>query len=137
MKNLLLFFIIISIIISCAKEQEPLKISEMNLMVFNLDNGWELNGEANITGFTQNEEEKYKSKLTYFVNLITPQNDTLREIDYGIINKTAEEEILELPINLQIEFDSSFTKGNYNLLLFLNDDLSNRSININKKFLIE
>jgi len=112
---------------SCAKE-EKLELYNPESFAFKLDNGWELNGSLRVKGFRQIEEnDVYSAKLTYLVDIITPEGDTLKNADDGMIDNEEEEEIMDIGIELQVEFDSTFSKGNYVIIYRVEDNLKPQS----------
>ena len=135
MKKLSLFLLVSMLFISCSEEEKILELKDINIFAFSLGEGWELNATASINGFEQTEEEnKFKAKISYYVNLVTPSGDTLPEIDYGIIDKENNEEILIANVEVQVELDSSFATGNYKMLFYINDDLSGKTAEAEKSF---
>ncbi|MBU2492003.1 MAG: hypothetical protein KJ571_05205 [Bacteroidetes bacterium] len=135
MKKTALLIIISVLLISCSKNEKKLELKDINIFAFSIGEGWELNATASINGFQQTEEDdKYKAKISYYVNLITPAGDTLPEIDYGVIDKEGTEEILMANLEVQVELDSSFSTGKYKMLFYINDDLSNSTADAEKSF---
>lgn len=135
MKKTALLIIISVLLISCSKNEKKLELKDINIFAFSIGEGWELNATASINGFQQTEEDdKYKAKISYYVNLITPAGDTLPEIDYGVIDKEGTEEILMANLEVQVELDSSFSTGKYKMLFYINDDLSNSTADSEKSF---
>ena len=135
MKKLLLVISLFTVLYSCTKEEKKLELKDINVFAFDLESGWELNATASINGFEQTEEnDKYRAKISYYADLITPAGDTLPEIDYGIVDEEDEEEILIANVEIQVELDSSFTTGNYKLLFYINDDYSGKTAHAEKSF---
>ena len=135
MKNISLVLVIVFLFVSCSKEEKKLELKEINIFAFSLGEGWELNATASVRGFEQIEEENnFKAKISYYVNLVTPAGDTLPEIDYGIIDKENDEEIVIANLEIQVELDSSFAAGNYKMLFYVNDDLSGKTVETEKSF---
>lgn len=137
MKTLIIFFFlcfILSILSACRKEQAKLELFSQEAFAFSVDNGWELNASAVVKGFFQTENDTaYESKISYSVDLITPA-DTLRNVDYGIINRKSAEELLDLSIESQVEIDSSFSTGSYKVVFNVVDELSKRTVKAEKMF---
>lgn len=135
MKKLLLMFALLTLLISCSKEEKKLELKDINIFAFSLGEDWELNATAAINGFEQTEEgDEFKVKISYYVNLVTPAGDTLPEIDYGIIDIQNNEEILIAGVEVQVQLDSSFNTGNYKMLFYINDDLSGKTAQAEKFF---
>ena len=102
---------------------------------YSMDNGWELNATCRVKGFTQKEEnDQYKSKLSFTVDLQTPDGKLLQGVGEGMIDKLEKERMSDLPVETQIELDSSYAPGKYNVIFNLSDDLSGKSVSIKKEF---
>lgn len=122
------------IIISCAEEEEKLELFSPDAFAFILDDGWELNASVNVRGFKQKEEnDKYYYSVIYLVHMITP-TDTILNIDFGKLEKTSSEELLDLTIESQIDVNSEFETGNYELILFAEDQLNTNKDTIHIPF---
>ena len=135
MKRILIVLIVFTFLFSCSEEEKKLELKDSNVLAFPLESGWELNATASVNGFEQIEEnDKYIAKISYYVNLVTPEGDTLPEIDYGIINQEDDEEILIANVEVQVELDSTYLTGNYKMLFYINDDLSGRTATAEKSF---
>lgn len=135
MKKFLIILFCATLLISCSKEEKKLELKDINVVAMNLGTSWGVMGTASINGFEQTEEnDKYKAKISYYVNLITPAGDTLPEIDYGVVDEEDEEEILIANVEVQVELDSSFAAGNYKMLFYINDDLSGKTAEAEKSF---
>ncbi len=127
MKRIIPILFSILIFTSCAKE-EKLELYNPESFAFELDNGWELNGSLRVKGFKQVEEDNaYIAKLNYTVDIVTPEGDTLKNAANGLINNNEEEEAMDLAIDLQVEFDSTFSKGNYIIIYRVEDQLKPQS----------
>ena len=135
MKKLILIIIALSFF-SCSKEQEKLELFSEEAFAFYLEESWELNASARVKGFTQVEDDNdnYNAKLYYSINLITPAADTLSDVDYGLIDESREEEMMDLPLETQIEIDSSFAVGKYKIVFIVDDNLSPRTVTSEKEF---
>ncbi len=122
MKKLFLILPVL-IFLSCSKE-EKLELYNPEGFAFQLDSGYELNGSVRVKGFKQVEEnDKYTAKLSYSVDIITPSGDTLKNADSGLLDNEGEEEAMDLAVELQVEFDSTFGKGNYIIIYNVEDNL--------------
>jgi len=121
MKNLIFVFICLLIISSCSSEELKLELFSPDAFAFSLDDGWELNATVNVRGFRQkSEDDGYRSSVSYLIHLITP-SDTIYNVDFGVLEESSEEELMDLTIESQIEFNSNFDAGDYLLLVFAED----------------
>lgn len=130
------FLILISLFLSnCSEEEKVLEVTNTDAFAFRLNDGWELNASALVSGFEQIEEEdSYSAKLSYSVDLVPPSSDTLNEIDYGLVDLNNEEEIIDAPVEVQIEFDSTFAQGEYSVIFRITDDLSGKQVTASEQF---
>lgn len=120
---------------SCSDEELKLEVYSPEAFAFQLDSEWELNASAQVKGFTQVEEnEEYSTKLSYYVNLITPSGELLEEIDYGLIDRKSDEKLVDTQLEIQVMMDSSFAQGEYTLQIFVLDDLSEQQDSTQVKF---
>lgn len=121
--------------ISCSDEELKLEVYSPEAFAFQLDSEWELNASAQVKGFNQTEEnEEYSTKLSYYVNLITPSGELLEEIDYGLIDRKSDEKLIDTQLEIQVMMDSSFAQGEYTLQIFVLDDLSEQQDSTQVKF---
>ncbi len=132
---LIALLLLVSIFISCSDEETKLEVYNSEAFAFQLDKEWELNASAQVKGFKQFEEEdKYTAKLSYYVNLTTPSGELLEEVDYGMIDRESNEELLDTQLEIQIVLDESFSEGEYTLHIIVNDDLSEQQAQTEVKF---
>ncbi len=135
MKRFVLILIILFAVSCSSDESRKIEINKIDAFAFQLDEGWELNGSAIIKNFTVVENENnFSSKLSYYINLTQPDSSIVEEADYGLIDISEAEELSEYQLNFQIELDSGFSSGNYNLLLIVLDDVNGTSDSISTSF---
>ena len=133
--SVIVFMAVLFTFFACSEEEQKLEVYNPEAFAFNIGTEWELNASAQVKGFTQVEDGKeYSTKLSYYVNLITPSNETLEEIDYGLINRTSPEKLMDTQLEIQIVFDSTFSTGDYTLQIFVLDDLSEQKDSTQVKF---
>ena len=139
MKLFPLALILISLIfISCADDPKLILFSPESF-AFSLENGWEVNASVNAKGFAQLGKENsdlYFTKISYSVNLFTPE-DTIFNADYDTIIDSTNEEILDLPIESQLQLDSGFKSGEYKLEFIVLDDYSQTKDTLSTRFVLE
>lgn len=135
MKTKAVFIFLILLVAAGCGRKPDLKLNEVNSIALGMGNGWELMASANVNGFAQNEEnDNYKAKVSYFCDLITPEDDTLKKVDYGTVNKEGKEELTDLTIDVQVKFDSAFTAGQYQIVFFVEDDFSKQKDTLGNSF---
>ena len=84
----------------------------------------------------ESEEGIYSAKLSYTVDLVTPE-DTLEDIDYGLVDESREEEIMDISIDIQFEMDSSYVLGDYKIIFHVTDDYNQKELSMEKEFKLE
>lgn len=138
MEKYFLLFAAAIIFIACSKKEEKFELFSAEAFTYSMDNGWELNASCRVKGFKQNETENiFKAKLSYTIDLKTPDGKILELIDEGLIDKTSEERMTDLQIESQIQIDSAFAKGKYQVIFNISDDLAGVSITTQKDFELE
>ena len=135
MKKYLSILLVVVVISACSKKEEKLELFSAEAFAYSMENGWELDATCRVKGFVQKEEEdQYKAKLSFTVDLQTPDGKLLQGINEGLIDKTAKERIIDLPVETQVQLDSVYKAGKYAVIFNVNDDFSGKSVSIKKKF---
>ena len=135
MKRYFLLLLILFSINACSKKGEKFELFSPESFAYSMDNGWELNATVRARGFEQKENNnKFSAKLSYYVNLQTPEGKPINKISSGIINKTENEKIPEIPIESQIKLDSSYKTGNYKITFYVKDELTGKEISTENMF---
>ncbi len=120
---------------ACSKEEIRLEVFNPEAFAFHIGEEWELNASAQVRGFEQFEEDKsFSIKLSYYVNLLTPSGELFEEVDYGMIDKTNNNKVLDTPLEIQMILDDSFEQGDYILQIFVTDDHSGQMDSTHVKF---
>jgi hypothetical protein len=115
---------IMILILSCSTEKPQLVLSGSEAFAYTLDEGWEVNATVVAGGFQQNEKDNsYTASLKYTVNIITPE-DTLKNVDAGMMEESNDEEFLDLMLESQIELNSGFPAGEYQVIFIVEDTFS-------------
>jgi hypothetical protein len=124
MKKLLVIVFSLITIISCESEKLKLELFSPDAFAFTMEDGWELTATVNVKGFKQkSEDDIYKSRVSYLIHVVTP-TDTIYNADYGVLEESSDEEMMDITIESQIEFNSNFDPGEYMLLLFAEDQFN-------------
>ena len=133
-KYFLLLFILFSIA-ACSKKEEKLELFSAESFAYSLDKGWEADASVRVKGFEQNENNgTYAVKLSYTVDLESPDGKVIKSIDSGNIDKTSAEKMIDLQINSQIQLDSNYKLGSYKLVFNVTDDPTGRKASIQSSF---
>ena len=122
-------------LVACSKEEEKFQLFSAESFAYSMDNGWELNATVRAKGFVQKENgSKFSIKLSYYLNLQTPDGKLINNIYSGVIDKTENEKIYEIPIESQIKLDSTYKQGNYKIIFYVKDELSGKEISTESIF---
>lgn len=113
-------------ILSCNSKPEPnLQLFSPEAFAFNIGDSWEVNASVNAKGFDQKENDNnFVIKLFFTVDLITPEKDTLKKIFSDSLASNQKNEFIDVPIEAQIELDTTFSIGNYKLVFEVFDKYS-------------
>jgi hypothetical protein len=125
MKYSIIFFILFVLLFeSCSKKKEEnLKVYNATAFAYDLgDKSWEVDASARVKGFTQTEESNmYKASLAYEINLITPENDTIKSLISKIVDKSEKERMPDTGLEAQFDLDSTYSYGAYKILWKVKD----------------
>lgn len=128
-------FLIIILIAACSSKEENLELFSAEAFAYSMESGWELNATCRAKGFEQHElNDNFTAKLSYTVDLKTPDGKLFEVIDEGLIDQTNSEKIIDLAINSQIQFDSSYSPGTYTVIFKVTDDYSQKKATLEKQF---
>ena len=107
----------------CSKDEAP-RLEAYNAEAFAYDIGgsWEVNASARVKGFNQVEQnEKFSVSLSYDIDVITPGGDTLKSLITRVEEKESNEQLTDLPLEVQFELDSTYAAGKYVLVFHINE----------------
>ncbi|HEX2866706.1 MAG TPA: hypothetical protein VHO03_06670 [Ignavibacteriales bacterium] len=137
MKKIALFFILsLAAFSSCGKNTGgKLEAFSPEAIAMNAPEGWEVTATVRVKGFGEEIQDKtHKAKLAYSVDLVTPQGKTLNSFVEDTTKYDQQEEFIDLPVEAQMELDSTFTTGRYKVIFHVKDLLSGREVNADKEF---
>lgn len=126
------YILLITILWACSGRPDPnLILSNPEAFAFDLGNSWEINASVKATGFTQLEkEDEYSISLSYSVDLILPNQDSLCSIYNESVEEQDIEEFMDIILEAQFEVDSTFGEGSYKLIFYVTDEFSKQSRSI-------
>lgn len=136
--NYYLLIYLFIFIYACSKKPEPkLELFSPQAFAFDLGEGYEINASLNAKGFRQDVvEDSFLFLLHYRADIITPERDTIT-VTSRLLEEKSESAFSDIPIQFQIEIDSSFSLGNYKLIVYVTDSLSQQSKSVEIPFDIE
>lgn len=127
-------FLIVSII-ACSDKEENLELFSAEAFAYSMDDGWELNASCRVKGFEQKENDnQYSAKLSYMIDLINTDGKINKGVTEGFIDETSKEKLSDLPIEIQIQIDSSYAAGKYKIVFNVTDNFSEKEIKLEKEF---
>jgi hypothetical protein len=97
---------------------------------YDLGNAWEVNAMINVKGFEQREGsgDTFDASISYSVDIKTPNGKTVENLYSDKINISAEEEIIDIPLEVQFELDSTYSFGKYTIIFNITDSYSQSSV---------
>ena len=128
-KSLLLFFLLL-LVNSCGKEETKLEAFNPEAFAYDLGNTWEVNAMINVKGFEQREGsgDTFEASISYSAGIKTPDGKTVENIYSDIINISDQEQIIDIPLEVQFELDSSYSIGKYIIIFNITDSYSQSSV---------
>jgi len=133
-KTIELFWIIISAIFiafllsGCNKEEVKFEAFSPQSFAFDIGGRWEVNALVNVKGFVQKETEgTFSASVQYNVDMVTPNDKTITNVFEDSKETKQEEEITDIPLEVQFELDSTYTVGKYKLLFNIRDNFSEKT----------
>jgi hypothetical protein len=135
MKKSTILLATIILITACSRKFEKFELFSAESFAYSMDSGWELNASVRAKGFEQVEESnKFTAKLSYFADIQTPDGRLLEKISSGVVDKTSDEKLTDLPIEIQIKLDSAYKLGIYKITFFVKDDATGKKEHLSSFF---
>lgn len=135
MKYFIALIFIAFLLIGCSKEEVKLEAFSPESFAFDIGDTWEVNAQVNVKGFDEKEiEDTFYASITYSVDLILPNNKKIEKIFNNTEEVTKEEEITDIPLEVQFELDSTYTEGKYKLLFNIWDNFSEQTTEVSVEF---
>lgn len=132
--SLFISTVLVLLLLACSSDKTKIELFSPEAFAYQLEEGWELNATVRVKGFQQNEvNNQLQASLSYNIDLITPA-DTVKNVDNGSLEETNEEEFLELMVDSQIQLDTAFIEGNYELIFYVEDNFSKSRDTASVKF---
>lgn len=126
MKGSIILFFTIVIFYSCESD-EPARLETFSTEAFAFDLGdsWEVNAITRVKGFSQTEEDNnFSATITYDIDLVTPDGDTIKGLISRVEDKTDSERIMDIPLEAQFELDSTYAAGKYEVIFNIQDPVT-------------
>ncbi len=128
MKYLLALIFIAFFINGCSKEEVKLEAFSPESFAFDIGDRWEVNALVNVRGFVQKEADgTFSASVQYSVDMVTPNEKTIANIFEDGKETKQEEEIADIPLEVQFELDSTYSVGEYKLIINIEDNYSEQT----------
>ena len=134
-----IFFIAI-FLLSCAKEETKLETFNPEAFAYDLGDSWEVNAVVNVKGFEQrknSENNNFEASISYSADIKTPAGKIIKDIYTDKADFSSKEELLDVPIEVQFDLDSTYTEGTYRIIFNLEDNFSNGTATSSVDFNLE
>ncbi len=135
--SLISVLLILFIFAGCSKKSDNQKLTAYNSQAFayDLGNSYEVDATTRVKGFVQNENDgNFSASLSYDVDLIKPGGDTVKSIISKISDKSQKEKFSDTSLEIQFELDSTYTKGNYEVVINVKDVNSDKTSSTTANF---
>lgn len=129
MKKLIAFALVILLIFSACKKEEPLNLEAFSPQGFAFDLGdvWEVNATVRVKGFQQNrndETKEFTASVFYQVDLEEPNGEVRENIFRFLKEVNNHERLLDIGLESQFELSTDYEEGIYRLNYYIKDELS-------------
>jgi hypothetical protein len=128
MKKILFVMFLILIVWSCGKKEKAnLDAYSPEAFAYDIGDSWEVNSTVRIKGFEQTKDENsglYKVSISYFADLITPSDSTIKKVYEDTIHKSDSESMADIALEAQFDLDSTYKAGNYKIMYHINDNIT-------------
>jgi len=123
---------------ACSKEEKKLELFSPEAFCYSLDPGWELNATVNVKNFKQEEKDNsYSAKISFTTDLTLPDKTIKKNLFSDKVEKSNNEVILDIPLECQLELDSTYSVGDYQITFNVKDELTGNTTSITKAFKVE
>ncbi len=115
-------FCLVLLIGSCAKEEKKIEVFNAEAFAYDLGDSWEVDATTRVKGFKQTENEnKFKATLSYDIDLVKPAGDTVKSLISKTEDKINDEEVPDVPVEIQFDLDSTYSDGDYKIIFNIKD----------------
>jgi hypothetical protein len=134
-----LLFTFLVIMLSCGKEDSKLEAFNPEAFAYDLGGDWEVNAMVNIRGFEQRESSAklYEASISFSADIITPRGETVKNLYSDTVNVSLDEEIMDIPLEVQFDLDSTYSLGKYRIIINIVDNFSGNSVKSSAEFDLE
>jgi hypothetical protein len=134
--NTILLFFVLLMVNSCGKEETNLEVFNPEAFAYDLGDSWEVNAMINVKGFEQRESsgDTFEASISYSADIKTPDEKTIKNIYPEKIKTSARKELVDIPLEIQFELDSTYSLGKYTIIFNITDIYSQNTITGSAEF---
>jgi len=131
-----IFTLSLLLLTACDKEETKLKVFNPVAFAYDLGNTWELIATINVKGFEQREGSgnTFEASISYSADIKNPEGKTVENLYSDKIHISAQEEIIDIPLEVQFELDSTYSFGKYTIIFNITDVYSQTNITGSAEF---
>jgi len=135
MKKIFQLLLIILLMLGCSKKEEKFELYSPVAFAYALDNTWELNASCQAKGFAQTPYKgKFGAQVSFVLDLKKPDGTIKEDVQHGRVDQLANDGVVDLAINTQVQLDSTYKAGKYVLIFRAKDDYTGRKARIEREF---
>ena len=119
------------------KDAAKLEAFNPEAFAYDLDVNWEVNAIVNIKGFQQRKNESddtFQTSISYSANIESPEGKIFENLYSDNVDISVKEKLMDLPIEVQFELDSTYSMGKYRVIFNIKDNNSGKSISGTAEF---
>ncbi len=139
MKVFILLVITLVLLTACSnKKKSDLEVYHVKAFTYNLGSSYEVEATARVKGFVQKKKNNfYNASLSYKIDVVTPGGDTVKSFVTKFMDESRKEKFSDVDLDVQFVLNSTYSKGNYQLIFRVHDANSGQSAGTVTKFQIE
>ena len=134
-----LFLAIILLSTACTNDELKFETFSPEAFAYDLGENWEVNALVNVRGFEQREHisnKSFEASLTLSADIKTPGDALINGVFADTINVNHHEEILDIPLEVQFELDSTYSLGKYQVIINIIDEYSKNIVTTSVEFVL-
>jgi len=139
MKVFILLAITLVLLTACSnKKKSDLEVYHVEASTYNLGSSYEVEATARVKGFVQKEKNNlYNASLFYEIDVVTPEGDTVKSLITKFMDESRKEKFSDVDLSVQFDLNSTYSKGNYQLIFRVHDANSGQFAGTVTKFQIK
>ena len=122
---------------ACTKNELKLEAFSPEAFAYDLGEIWEINALVNVKGFEQRENNvnnTFEALINLTADIRTPGGKVVEGVFVDTLDVAHHEEILDVPLEVQFELDTTYSLGRYQIIIHITDEFSKKSITTSVEF---